>query len=490
MQNGMLRSENLIGELLLPRIESKKKILIDYSSPNIAKQFHIGNFRSTLIGRFIDSVNRAAGYQVISFNYLGDWGTQFAILTAFWPDHKPSDEVWSRCSDLEKLKLLTEAYVEANKLRRANEEFRIKAEKTLLRMEEQLLKRNLNHEHLKFWSEVRTISLNHLEDFYRKLGVRYDVISGESEEVKLAGEIVENLISDGAVKKTADGLTVITVPSLSGYVIVKKSDGSTIYFTRDLASILHRDEIYGADTYYYVVDRSQTRHFEFLKGVLKLMGKEELAEKVEHIPFGRVIGLSTRNGRTEAVTEIIDHGLSLAKEYILKSKTVKVTPEEADETARNLAISTVVVNDLKRHRTSEYNFSFDGAFKMNQTNGLLLQMKHSRLCSLENHNGHLMQDVLSDWNYELELNPETLRLIDLLRNFEDELFGSFVLLEPCKVTSHLIKLANAVGPAMARLRVSDEPIDKAIPRLSLFAAVRKVLHEGMKLLGLEPSEKM
>lgn len=257
-----------------------------------------------------------------------------------------------------------------------------------------------------------------------------------------------------------------------------------------MASILRRDEVYAADRYLYVVDKSQTRHFEFMKALLHSLGKDGLADKIEHIPFGRVIGLSTRQGRTEAVADIFERGVTLAEEFVLQSNTLQISQREVHEVAKILSVSVVIVNDLKRHRTSEYNFTFDGAYKMKQVNGLLLQMKHSRLVSLEKYNESLMQNILSDWDYELEVSPQTLPLINHIHAFDDALFASFTLSEPCKVTSYLLKLANLVGSTMGSLRVSGEPVSKALPRLFLFATAKKILHEGMKLLGIEPLERM
>uniref|UniRef100_A0A158R448 Probable arginine--tRNA ligase, mitochondrial n=1 Tax=Syphacia muris TaxID=451379 RepID=A0A158R448_9BILA len=482
----LLSSKSLFADLLRPKIEVRKKILIDYSSPNIAKQFHIGNLRSTLIGRFIDVINRTAGNEVISYNFLGDWGTQFSLMATLWPDCKPSEEVWNKSNDFEKIKLLTRCYVEANKLHRSSEVFKQKVQTVFQEMESALSAGDLLSPKLEFWNEVRKISLRHLNSFYRDLNISHDVTAAESENVKLANELADEFIARGLTVQTSDGLTVFKTKDIPGYEIIRKSDNTTL----DLASLIKRDEVYAADRYLYVVDTSQSSHFVYMKAALKDLGRIDLANKVEHIPFGRVVGLSTRRGRTESVAEILEEGFSLAKKFILASETMKVTNEELDGVARALSTSIVVTNDLKHHRTSEYVFSFDKAYQMKRVNGLLLQMKHSRLVSLEEHNKEIMRDILLDWPYQLEFNDQTMPLINHINSLDMNLFSALALSEPCKVTTYLLKLANLVGTAMVTLRVSGEPPEKAFPRMLIFATVRKILHEGIKILGVDPVYKM
>ncbi|VDK18797.1 unnamed protein product [Anisakis simplex] len=234
-------TKDLVSTLLKPHLAARgqRKIVIDYSSPNIAKRFHIGNLRSTLIGRFLDSLYRQCGDDVTSVNYLGDWGSQFAILAAYWPNIRPSDEcstfilqVWRRCTDLDKIKLLTNCYVEANHMAQDNEQFRSDVRKIFAEMENALILGNFENDQLKFWNEVRDISVRHLEDFYRLLRIKFDRISNESDFVKHSQQIVNTFLDRQIAQQSADGMIIVKDPQIEGYATVRKSDGSSLYLSR------------------------------------------------------------------------------------------------------------------------------------------------------------------------------------------------------------------------------------------------------------------
>ncbi|MFH4975529.1 hypothetical protein AB6A40_002238 [Gnathostoma spinigerum] len=163
----LLKSREIVAELLKPRTVKPRKIVVDYSSPNIAKRFHIGNLRSTLIGRYLGSLLRAAGHEVISVNYLGDWGTQFALLAAHWPQYSSSIQDWNSISDLDRIKLLTDCYVAANAKAKANEQFHQSALHLYCDMETAIMRGEFNSEVMRFWTEIREISIRHLDEFYR-----------------------------------------------------------------------------------------------------------------------------------------------------------------------------------------------------------------------------------------------------------------------------------------------------------------------------------
>ncbi|MFH4979697.1 hypothetical protein AB6A40_006406 [Gnathostoma spinigerum] len=322
------------------------------------------------------------------------------------------------------------------------------------------------------------------------MDIHFDVTSSESQNVISARQVVDLLRNRGLSKLSSDGLSIVQSGSIDGYATVGKSDNTSVYLSREIASLLQREKEYGADEYVYVVDISQAHHFKNLKAVLSLMGLHDLGEKVTHVSFGRVRGLSTRSGRTQAVDEIIESGSEVAEKFLMSSPTIRIHHDELKNVARALSIDTITVSDLKRSRNAEYIFSFKDAFKLNQGNALLLQMKHSRLCSLEERNAELL-DKMDDEQYDdLELNDVTVSLLRHLANFDDVLNSSIRKMEPCVVTVYLIQLANLIGTAMAALQVQGEPIEKAVPRLLLFSASKNVLSAGMKLLGIRPLKQM
>ncbi|VDM60148.1 unnamed protein product [Angiostrongylus costaricensis] len=352
--------------LLTDRVNNQKckKIVIDYSSPNIGKQFHIGNLRSTLIGRYLDRV-------------------------------RPSDSYWNSCSDVEKIRAITDCYIVANKKRRIDEVFREEVRQTFAEMENKIVKGDFSSPEMRLWNDVRGISERHLKHFYSLFSIDFD--------------------------------------------------RAVVYVTLELASILHRDDLFHADLYMYVVDRAQRKHFETLRAILSRIGRNDLAEKIEHVPYGRVKGLSTRTGRTEIVGEIIDRGKELALQFMKESKTTKLPPEKAREVAYQLSLSTLIFNDLKRAKSAEYEFSFKNAFDLSHNNALLLQVKHSRLCSIEENNSELLP-FLDECDSIPEETPDFTNLAVHLSRFPEV----------------------------------------AVPRLLLLSASKAVLHEGISLLGAAP----
>uniref|UniRef100_A0A0K0DEU8 Probable arginine--tRNA ligase, mitochondrial n=1 Tax=Angiostrongylus cantonensis TaxID=6313 RepID=A0A0K0DEU8_ANGCA len=272
--------------LLTDRVNNQqcKKIVIDYSSPNIGKQFHIGNLRSTLLGRYLDRVHRAIGNQVISVNYLGDWGTQFAMIATYWPKVRPSDSYWNSCNDVEKIRAITDCYIVANKKRRIDEDFREEVRQTFAEMENKIVKGDSSSPEMRLWNDIRGISERHLKHFYSLFSIDFD------------RAVVYVPLFSFLSRKTSTGLWTVDLPrdDSEEHAIVQKSNDTTIYLSRELASILHRDDLFHADLYMYVVDRAQRKHFETLRAILSRIGRDDLAEKIEHVPYGRVKGLSTR----------------------------------------------------------------------------------------------------------------------------------------------------------------------------------------------------
>jgi len=280
-----------------------------------------------------------------------------------------------------------------------------------------------------------------------------------------------------------------------GKITLKRGDGSSLYLTRDIGAILCRDREHSADEYIYVVDRSQSTHFTNLRTVLEVMGNVELANKIKHMVYGRVVGLSTRYGKNDSVEFLVDQGVEEAQKHIKKSYTMRVEESEMEALCENLSRAALIFDLMKRHKSSDYTFSFKGAFNLNSVNALLLHEKYTRLNSLElvnsNHMDYIQRmDEAAEARMSLELTHPCQALARKLTEFDSVMHLTLDELEPCYLTAYLIKLANQVGRSMAELRVRGEPKDVAIPRLILFAATKKILSDGMKLLGLNPVDKM
>ncbi|WKX95223.1 hypothetical protein Q1695_012017 [Nippostrongylus brasiliensis] len=226
-----LRSPRSLKAILSDRSSGRpcRKLVIDYSSPNIAKQFHIGNLRSTLIGRYLDKVHRAIGDEVTSVNYLGDWGTQFAMIATYWPQ-----AFWKSSSDVDKIRALTDCYVVANKKGKTDEHFREKVRETYAAMESSVTNGDLSSPTMQLWKDIRQISERHLNHFYSMLNVAFDKWQYESSYVTAARRLVSDMIKDEMVRPTSNGLWVVDLQNeeLEDYAILRKSDSTTIYLSR------------------------------------------------------------------------------------------------------------------------------------------------------------------------------------------------------------------------------------------------------------------
>ncbi|KAM5165388.1 putative arginine--tRNA ligase, mitochondrial [Mantella aurantiaca] len=451
--------------------------LVEYSSPNIAKKFHIGHLRSTIIGNFIANLKEAVGCKVIRMNYLGDWGFQFGLLSAGFGKYGCEDKLKDN-----PLQHLFEVYVKASATAAKDEDMKCSAENFMQKLE------NGDPQALSLWTRFRDLSIEEYTKVYKRLGVQFDEYSGESFYNKKAQDVLTLLKSKGILKTAGDGKGVVDLSDqgdLSMYSIVMRNDGTSLYITRDLAAAIDRMEKYSFDEMIYVTDKSQQTHFQDLFKILEILGKEQVG-KCKHIGFGRVTGMQTRRGDVIFLEDVLDEARSRMLQNMQNSQTSKITVDPAD-TAEKIGIAALIVQDFKGPLLSDYDFKWDQALQSNGDSGVFLQYTHARLHSL-----------LSLWESrdqeEFDANclqdPSISSTLRHLLRYDEVIHKSLKDLQPRYLVSYLMGLSHLVNVAHHSLHVKGSSPDVAHALLFFFNSVRVVLASGMKLLGITPVEKM
>uniref|UniRef100_A0A0P4W5B8 Probable arginine--tRNA ligase, mitochondrial n=1 Tax=Scylla olivacea TaxID=85551 RepID=A0A0P4W5B8_SCYOL len=453
-----------------------QRVVVEYSSPNIAKPFHVGHLRSTIIGSFVANINQAVGHEVIRINFLGDWGTQFGLLK-YGYDHQNLT-----ASDLEEdaIAKLHRAYVWANQRAAEDPTVAQTARETFTRMEE-------GHPgELSAWETFRTMSIRDLRRVYARLNVTFDEYHGESMYPKDAcRRVLKDMERSGLIRTAGDGRKVYQV-SPGHEVTVEKSDGSTLYLTRDVAAAEERFKQYGFTQMYYVVENGQSDHFSALFSILAALG-HPWADCLTHIKFGRVRGMSSRKGTAVGLEDLLDGARQLMGHRQDLAKTTKREARLSSDTAEELAVSSVIVGDLKQRRQRDYEFSWDKALQATGDTGVKLQYTHCRLVSLEQNCGVQYRPGGST---AALVEPMALALVKEIARFDEVLVETYHELEACVMLAYLFRLCSVTNAAFKQLQIKGAQQEVAEARLALFLAARHTLAAGMTILGLRPMQHM
>ncbi|XP_010705944.1 probable arginine--tRNA ligase, mitochondrial isoform X1 [Meleagris gallopavo] len=454
----------------------KQKAVVEFSSPNIAKKFHIGHLRSTIIGNFIANLKVALGHEVTRINYLGDWGMQFGLLGVGF----------QRFGDKEKLKSsplqhLFEVYVQINKAA-ADENTKKLAKDFFKKLEEH------DEQALSLWKEFRDFSIKEYTRIYKRLGVHFDEYSGESFYQEKSQEVLKMLEDKGLLQKTTKGTGVVDLSEkkdLSSLSTVIRSDGTSLYITRDLAAAIDRMNKYNWDTMIYVTDRNQSSHFQHLFQILKLMGYDWVG-RCQHVSFGLVQGMKTRKGEVVFLEDVLDEVRSRMLENMASAKTTKEV-EDPVETAEKVGLAALIIQDFRGLLSSDYQFSWDRALQSRGDTGVFLQYTHARLHSLERMHGN---EPVTDVNVACLQEPDAISILQHLLRYDEVLYRSSQDLQPKHIVSYLLTLSHLAAVAHRTLPVKGSTPALAQARLCLFQATRSVLANGMKLLGITPVTQM
>ncbi|XP_019762584.2 probable arginine--tRNA ligase, mitochondrial isoform X1 [Dendroctonus ponderosae] len=472
--------KDVMENSFLPDLNFKpRNMVIEFSSPNVAKPFHYGHLRSTIIGNFLSNLNTFIKNKVTRLNYLGDWGTQFGLIK-IGVDHLNYD---TETLKNDPIKLLYQSYVHANKLAESDPNIAEQAKALFARLEQG------SPEDLEAWRQILDFTKDELAKTYSRLGITFDEYNYESMySAKEISSVIEALRTKNILKKQKDGKEVAEIGN-DRTVSVMKSDGTTLYLTRDIAAAIDRFEKFKFDKMYYVVENGQSDHFNALKSIVSKMDKP-WADRIFHVKFGRIRGMSTRKGTAVFLNDILDECKELVVKKQIESPTTKV-PITDEKTSDILGISCVIINDLKQRRQKDYDFDWDTILQVKGDTGIKLQYTHCRLTSLEENAGAIPATVC---NSEILKEEEVTILLKQMAKFQDVLHIANEQLEASVLVTYLFHLCNRcsnhISKALKRLQVKGMDPEVASQRLLLFNTAREVLKNGMTILGLTPLKKM
>ncbi len=451
-------------------------LVLDYSSPNIAKPFGIGHLRSTVIGHAIKKLHDALGYKTIGINHLGDWGTQFgSMIVAYkkWSD-KPAEEL--TVSELVAL------YVKFHAESEADPALQDAARAAFKKLEEG------DPEHVALWERFKADSLKEFDRIYDMLGVHIDVASGESFFNDKMGGTIKRLKAAGLATESEGALIV----DLEGHgmppCLLLKSDGATLYATRDLAAAEYRYQTYKFDRMVYVHGQEQKLHFKQVFKVLELLDRE-WAHGLVHAEFGHYrfkdAKMSTRKGKTILLEEVLNKAIELAEKIVTEKN-----PDLEDKTnvCRAVGIGAIIFADLSNRRKRDVEFDWDRILSFEGETGPYLQYAHVRVCSIERKWG---KPIGPDTNLELLTEEAEFQLAKKLADFPPTIRRAAEQYEPSLVSTYLLEVAREFSSYYEAHRVLNEAApDLTAARLTLVAAVRQTLANGLRLLGIEPLSEM
>ena len=461
-------------------IGKEKNIVIDYSAPNIAKPFHIGHLRSTVIGAALYNIYKYLGYNTIGINHLGDYGTQFGKLIEGY-------KLWGKEYNIENdpINELTKIYIRINDLCKEDEHVLEQCRYNFKLLEE-------GDSYCKeIWTKFRDLSLKEFQKVYDLLGSKFDSWNGEAFYSDKMQEIIEILNKTGKLVES-QGARIIDLADkgINTPCIIEKSNGSTTYATRDLAAILYRARTYNFDKALYVTSYEQTLHFKQVFEVAKLLGLDEkYTNGLEHVPFGMVLlptgKMSTREGNVVKLEDLLNEAIERAYE-IIEEKNSEL--EDKEEIAKKVGIGAVIFNDLANSRIKDEIFDWDTILNFQGDTGPYIQYTYVRTRSILEKATYI--PLMKDIDIKLLQDEYSLNIIKIIYNFEDTLVQVTNKEEPSILSRYLIDLAKAFSNFYNENKIlgEEEKLQKA--RIYMTYMVSNILKIGMSLLGIQMPEKM
>ncbi|MBL8730868.1 MAG: arginine--tRNA ligase, partial [Planctomycetes bacterium] len=466
-----------------PASPTGQVVCIDFSSPNIAKPFHIGHMRSTVIGNALCRIHRHQGATVHGINHLGDWGMPFAkMMTAYMR--------WGNEQELHQspMRYMFELYKRYGQEVKQNPALDDEAAAHFRALES-----GADNQERRMWQLLRDESLKAFQGPYARLGVTFDHITGESFfEDKMLAAMAR--VRAAAVLEESDGAQVVWLKEqgIKEPCILQKRDGTTLYHTRDLAAVFYREATFHPHRILYVVGAEQKLHFAQLAGVLKKM-QEPIAAAVEHVPFGLVLSktedgkwekFASRAGNAVFLDEILDESVAKVRQ-VIEQKNPEL--DDKDKVAEQVGVSAIVFNDLKNSRIKDVKFDWDAMLAFEGETGPYVQYAVARLGSILRKVEQAVPDVAK---VDCSLLADAERVLLTMQDFGSAVQRAAEQSEPSHVTGHTIALAGEIHSYLREhYVVSAEPAVKQA-RLVLVDAARRLLTTGLALLGIPAPERM
>ena len=476
-------AETVINDVLTKKekyghtdLGQEKAVVIDFSSPNIAKPFHIGHIRTTVIGNALYKIYDSQGYNVVRVNHLGDYGTQFGkLIVAF--------KLWGSKEAVEANPIpeLLKLYVKFHEEAEQKPEMEDEARAWFTKLE------NGDEEAKALWQWFRDESLKEFARVYDLLDIEFDSYAGESFYSDKMGVVIDQLKEKGLLVQS-QGTNVVDLEEFNmPPALITKNDGSTLYMTRDLAAAIYRKNTYDFEKCIYVVGSQQSLHFQQLFKVLELMGFE-WAKDLIHVPFGMVAleegTMSTRKGRVVFLEDVLKQAIEKTRETVLSKNP---NAKNVDEIAKQVGVGAVVFQELSNSRIKDYTFSWERTLSFEGETGPYVQYTHARCCAVLR---KANEEVSTDINYELLSDGDAAEVLKVIGSFNKSIVSAMRRNEPHIVTRFVLDLAQAFNKFYHDnpILVEDEELRKA--RLALVAATRQTLENGLNILGMHAPERM
>ena len=456
-----------------------KTILVEYSSPNIAKPFHIGHLRNTVIGAALYNIYKYLGYNTIGINHLGDYGTQFGKMIEGY-------KRWGKEYDLESNPIdeCMKIYVRINNLCKEDENVLEICRENFKKIEEG------DPYCVEVWNKFKDLSLKEFQKIYDLLGVKFDSLKGEAFYSDKMDEVVEKLETKG-VLKDSEGAKIVDLEDKGlGVCMIKKSNGSTIYATRDLAAVLYRARTYNFDKCLYVVAYEQNLHFKQIFEVAKYLDiPEKCLKGLEHVAYGMVRlttgKMSTREGTVVKVEELLDEAVDRV-EKIIEEKNPNM--QNKKEEAKKIGIGAVIFNNVCSTIIKDQVFDWNIALNFNGETGPYIQYVYVRTKSVLEKANYIPK--IEEIDFNLLQDKESLKVIRTLYNFEDVLMSIVQKNEPSILARYLIELSQNYSNFYNENKIIDEDKNLQNARVYLTKAVGTVLKTGANLLGIQMPDRM